>query len=418
MTRTFVTAFVCLSLAGSAFAQGPATKRLITETDINKFVWSADPQTSADGKWVAFTRVSINKDDYETSIWLASTDGKTAPRQFTAGPRDNAPRFSPDGSLLAFVRVAEKDGRRQPPQLYLIPMAGGEPRSITDLARGAGAATFSNDGKTIIFTSTTTDDDIAKAKNPPKDPPKESDVRVITRAVYRSNGGGFNDTTRRAQIYAVTLSDGVAAAPKRLSNDNFGAGAPQFSKDGSTIYYRSLHVKEPYFEDSRSQIWSIPASGGDSKLAFDFEGSMGDFEFSPDGRRLAFTGNQNMKPTRSFDQSELFLADVANGAIGAPRNLTSAYDYEIGGGVGGDQNPPRGGNAGGLIWTPDGKSLIIKVGEQGRANLKRIDASTGAVSAVASPTPSSQVMVSRRPDDSSGKTAGTWAPGSPASIAA
>ena len=60
------------------------------------------------------------KDDYETSIWIAATDGRTPPRRFTAGPRDQAPRFSPDGSLLAFVRVAEKDGKRQPPQLFLM----------------------------------------------------------------------------------------------------------------------------------------------------------------------------------------------------------------------------------------------------------------------------------------------------------
>jgi dipeptidyl aminopeptidase/acylaminoacyl peptidase len=111
---------------------------------------------------------------------------------------------------------------------------------------------------------------------------------------------------------------------------------------------------------------------------------MGGFEFSPDGRRLAFTGTKNMTPTRSYDQSDLFMSEVANGTIGAPKNLTATYDFEIGGGVGGDQNPPRGGSNGGLIWTPDGKSLIIKVGEQGRANLKRIDAATGAVTALTS----------------------------------
>ena len=363
-----------------ALAQTPA-KRLIAETDVTKFVWSADPQVSADGKTVAFVRVDANekKDDYETSIWIASTDGKTPPRRFTAGPRDQAPRFSPDGSLLAFVRVAEKDGKRQPAQLFLIPTMGGEPKAITDLPKGAGAAAFSPDGKTLVFTSTTTDEDVRLAKNPPKEPSKESDVKVITRAVYRSNGGGYNDPTRKAQIYAVTLSDGSSTEPRRLTNDSFGVSAPQFSKDGSTLFYRSLHVKEPYYEDSRSQLWSVPASGGESTLAFAFEGGMGDFDFSPDGKRLAFTGTKNMNPTRSYDQSDLFVSDVTGNAIGAPRNLTATYDFEIGGGVGGDQAPPRGGSAGGLIWSADGNSILIKVGEQGRANLKRIDSRSGAV---------------------------------------
>lgn len=385
--KTAVALVLAAALAAPAPAQTAApAKRLIAETDVAKFTWSADPQVSPDGRTVAFVRVDANekKDDYETSIWIAATDGKTPPRRFTAGPRDQAPRFSPDGSLLAFVRVAEKDGRRLPPQLYLMPTAGGEPKAITDLPKGAGAATFSADGKTILFTSTTTDDDIKLAKNPPKEPVRESDVKVITRAVYRSNGGGYNDPTRKSQIFAVTLSDGSAGEPKRLTNDAFGASAPQYSKDGATIYYRSLHVKETYYEDSRSQIWAVPAAGGESKLVFDFEGGMGDFDFSPDGRRLAFTGTKNMKPTRSYDQSDLFISDVTGGVIGAPKNLTTAYDFEIGGGVGGDQAPPRGGSNGGLLWSADGASLIIKAGEEGKANLKRVNATTGAVTAITS----------------------------------
>ena len=374
--------FLCVSLGAVMEAQTVTpSKRLIAETDVTKFVWSADPQVSSDGRSVAFVRVDANekKDDYETSIWIASTDGRTPPRRFTAGPSDLAPRFSPDGSLLAFLRVLEKDGKRQPPQLFLMPTSGGEPRAITDLPKGASAATFSPDGRTIVFTSTTTDEDIKLAKNPPKEPAMESDVKVITRAVYRANGGGYADPTRKAQIHAVTLSDGSSTEPRRISNDPFGAPAPLFSKDGSTLYYRSLHVKEPYYEDSRSQIWSVAASGGESKLLLDFEGSMGDFDFSPDGKRLAFTGARNTKPVRSYDQSDLFMADVTGGTIGAPRNLTVTYDLEIGGGVSGDQAPPRGGAAGGLIWSADSNWIIIKVGEQGRANLKRIDSRTGAV---------------------------------------
>lgn len=390
MTKVNPSLFLAVCLAAGPMAEAqtpaanPAARRPIAETDVTKFVWSADPQVSADGKTVAFVRVDVNekKDDYDTSIWLVATDGKTPPRRFTAGPRDSAPRFSPDGSLLAFVRAGEKDGKRQPPQLHLMPMGGGDPRAITNLPKGAGAAAFSPDGKTIVFTSTTTDEDIKLAKNPPKDAVKESDVKVITRAVYRANGGGYNDPTRKAQIHAVTLSDGSSTEPRRLSNDPFGAAGPTFSKDGTRLYYRSLHVKEPYYDDTRSQIWTVPVGGGESTLAFEFEGGIGDFEFSPDGSRLAFAGSKNMRPTRSFDQSDLFLAEVGNGAIGAARNLTADYDYEVGGGVGGDQSPPRGGSAGGLVWSADGHSIIVKVGEQGRANLKRIDTRTGAVTAL------------------------------------
>ena len=141
MTKVISSLFLALCLAVDPMAEaqttapGPAAKRPIAETDVTKFVWSADPQVSAYGETVAFVRVEVNekKDDYDTSIWLAATDGKTPPRRFTAGPGDSAPRFSPDGSLLAFLRVGEKDGKRQPPQLHLIPLGGGDPRAITNL---------------------------------------------------------------------------------------------------------------------------------------------------------------------------------------------------------------------------------------------------------------------------------------------
>ena len=101
MTKQISMSFVfCLAVSAVTTAQTlPLPKRLIAETDVAKFVWSADPQVSFDGRTVAFVRVDANekKDEYETSIWIAATDGKTPPRRFTTGPRDTAPRFSPDG---------------------------------------------------------------------------------------------------------------------------------------------------------------------------------------------------------------------------------------------------------------------------------------------------------------------------------
>src|SRR4051812_18759622 len=79
-----------------------AAKRPITETDLFKFVWIADPEISPDGRQVAFVRVTVNekKDGYSTALWIAPTDGSEPPRPFTSGPADNSPRWSPDNSRL------------------------------------------------------------------------------------------------------------------------------------------------------------------------------------------------------------------------------------------------------------------------------------------------------------------------------
>src|SRR6266852_5824197 len=103
----------------------------ITEKDLLQFHWVADPQISPDGRSVAYVLVSVNEkeDRYDTNVWVVSAAAGSEPRKLTEGPRDLAPRWSPDGRTLAFLRTGpEKDHPRS--QLYLLPMAGGEPRKL------------------------------------------------------------------------------------------------------------------------------------------------------------------------------------------------------------------------------------------------------------------------------------------------
>src|SRR5258705_6064087 len=134
------------------FVPAHAQKRNITEKDLFNFVWIADPQISPDGSRVAFVRVTVNarKDGYDTAIWSVSpATGES--HQLTAGPRDASPRWSPDGKYLCFVRVPEKDGRPDLPQLFMLAMAGGDSFQFNTKARGAGGAPGPPARKNIAF---------------------------------------------------------------------------------------------------------------------------------------------------------------------------------------------------------------------------------------------------------------------------
>ena len=150
-----------VSLVAACIA-GPlaAQQRAISDSDLFAFRWVASPQISPDGRQAAYVLVTVNAkhDGYETSLWLVATDGGSPPRRITAGPHDGTPRWSPDGSVLAFLR--SKDGH---PQIFLLSLTGGEAQQLTDLPKGAGPAAWSPDGKTIAFVSSTTPEDIAKA---------------------------------------------------------------------------------------------------------------------------------------------------------------------------------------------------------------------------------------------------------------
>ena len=94
---------ICAILAVTASAQ---SKRPFAPEDYHSLLTVADPQISPDGRSVAYVLVSVNEkeDRYDTNVWVVPAAAGSEPRRLTEGPRDFAPRWSPDGRTLAFLR--------------------------------------------------------------------------------------------------------------------------------------------------------------------------------------------------------------------------------------------------------------------------------------------------------------------------
>jgi dipeptidyl aminopeptidase/acylaminoacyl peptidase len=402
--------FFVVAISG-ALAANAAEKRFITEKDLFDFVWVGDAEVSPDGTRVAFVRVTVNekKEGYNTSIWIVPTSGNETPHRLTAGERDSTPRWSPDGKYLVFTRSTEKDGKPEPPQLCLLSMAGGDAFVFTSLPKGASDPKWSPDGKLIVFASSSNPEDLEKAekkkrkeeeqkrganpspsgspakddaaKKPEPENERESDVHVITRAVYRSNDEGYLDFKRPQHFWVVTAphNPDEKVQPKQLTRGRFSEDDALWSKDGAQIYFTTLHNDEPYYDLPKTELWSISPNGGEPTKITTLDLDPGAMALSPDGKQIAFTASVE-QPVNSYTQPDLWVMDLAKDA--KPRNLTEKFDFDVGDSVFGDNSAPRAGGGNRPIWTADGKGVVENFEREGRTNLGLFDVASGAMTEI------------------------------------
>ena len=227
----------------------------------------------------AVSRPDLVADRVVGQLWSVNLDGSDAHR-ITRGVSDSSPRFSPDGTLLAFVR-SPADGSGQ---LHVMAADGGEAMQLTDQKLGISGWRWSPDSRRIAFTAAVADEGrygTVANLGPGAEPP-----RRISTLKYRSNGFGYT-TDRRRHVFLIDVpcideEPRYAAAPsvqdptpepfrsvpepRRLTEGDFDHGDFAFSPDGSTLAVvsarhpdRDLDLANTVFElDLRSSEASLP----------------------------------------------------------------------------------------------------------------------------------------------------------------
>jgi dipeptidyl aminopeptidase/acylaminoacyl peptidase len=352
------------------------------EEDLLRFRWIADPRISPDGARVAFTlvRVDADEDEYRTDLWLAEVPAPGAepapPRALTFDGRSSQPRWSPDGTRLAFVRRAEG---AKTTQVHVLPLAGGEARAVTSLLKGANSPAWSPDGTRLAFLS---------GHDPARDtaerkPPKHEPGRIVTRAEFRWNDEGFTDWEHLDHVWVVGAEGGE---PKRLTKgDRFKESSPVWSRDGRHVLFATDRREAPWFaipaEDS--DVRAVPAdlaepTDGDGMVVVaDIAGPIQAFALGADGRLAAVGGIRAAKPN-TYEAEDLILFEGPWPRT-RPRVLTEGHDLHVGEGINSDQHPPRGGGALPLGFTAGGQGIVFAHARRGSCHLSLCDLATGRI---------------------------------------
>ena len=297
----------CLVIGLLASAAPAADKRPIQVQDLFKFKRVAAPRISPDGKAVVYqiTSVSLEENKSTTALWVASTDGKSPPKQLTdpKGKKDSSPQWSPDGKTILFEST-----RSDPPQLYVIPAEGGEPKQITSISTGAGDAIWSPDGKYIAFVSAVfpefsekpfaESDKLNKEKDDAidKSPVK---AKVFTRLFYRHWVEYVEDKRQHLFVIAVNPLWGYAEPHDATPGDRdafptsttFSSGDDfTFTPDSKHLVFTAVPAKNEAWS-TNYDICRVSITNTSPKwecLTTANKAADSGPKFSPDGKKLAW----------------------------------------------------------------------------------------------------------------------------------
>ncbi|MEW5720803.1 MAG: S9 family peptidase, partial [Chloroflexota bacterium] len=343
------------------------TRKPITIDTLFQIKLVSDPQISPDGKTIAFVQTTpdLEGDKYRLHIWLVPADGSAPPRQFTFGEsKDRAPRWSPDGKFIAFVSDRDKERKDQ---LYLIAIAGGEARRLTDDALRPSAPVWSPNGKMIAFTSKV----VTKESKTANDARDDSDVKAYTRLNYKSNDEGLWDYGWR-QVYVWQIANGESY---QLTRGNYNHTAPAWSPDSKMIVFSANRTAKAD-EKNITDLWLVASRGGELKRLTRRKGPTVAPAFSPDGKWLAFVGHQN--EYENVTEASIYVMPARGGAA---VKITGDFDRTYGGALATDLRSADHAPAA-PVWSKDGKTIYFVATNGGTSNIYAVSSKGGAVKQV------------------------------------
>ncbi|HHX10967.1 MAG TPA: S9 family peptidase [Firmicutes bacterium] len=356
-----------------------STKRRLTPDDLYKLVFVSDPQVSPDGKRIAYVRTIIDEKtkEYRSQIWITSTCGTAKPRPFTSGPKtDNSPRWSPDGSRLAFV--SDRGGDRQ---IWIMPTAGGEAYQLTKMRRGASNPVWSPDGTKICFTALVDPDDKPEDIQKPMDDKAREEERkkrreepaLVTRIKVKADAAKGLISNGRTHLFVQDVEGKEPA--KQITSGDFDHHNPAWSPDGKYIAFSANRREDGDYDPWLVDIFVIPSEGGEARKLTDTKGPSMAPVWTPDGKHIIYAGHK-----REFGAATLARIWKIPAEGGDAVVLTAGFDRAVGDSMAGDCR--FGPSQSGPALSPDGNTVYFLANNSGETALFSVPVEGGEVEQV------------------------------------
>jgi Tol biopolymer transport system component len=237
-------------------------------------------------------------------------------RRLTSSPRpygDSGPAVSPDGKTVAFFRHSDPDAA----DVYIVPLAGGEPKRLTFFNAQIHGLTWTADGREIIFSSYQDRAEVVSLWRVETSGGRPEEVKGIGEnlsfpsVARRGNRLACVQSISKAAIWRVEVqgSGHQSAQPEKFIPSTRNDQAPQYSPDGKRVAFVSDR-------SGKDEFW-ICDSEGHNAYSLSSGGKVGAYRWSPDSQRIAFI---------TSGHCNIYAMNVDGGV---PRQLTTERSTEV-----------------------------------------------------------------------------------------
>jgi dipeptidyl aminopeptidase/acylaminoacyl peptidase len=356
MRRRLIAAFLALGggLTGRLSGQAPQP---ITVDEFIQAPTVSDPRMSPDGSLVAFvvSTPSLDDDRVTSKIWLAETATGESWQATAGSGNDRAPRWAADSRNLAFLSTRDGD-----PQIYRLPVRGGEVTRVTNYTGGVKDFVWSPDGKALFFWTDVKWPDSTEAEQ--RAAPYPTQAKIWTNLFYRH----WNEwrVGVRSHVFRVLLADGSVTDLTPIDRD-----VPTLALGGEDVAVSPVgtEVAVVYNPDSslatttNNDIFVMGPDGSARQPITTNAANDHSPAYSPDGRHIAYLSTT--QPGFESDRQQIMLYERASGrrVPVAPRWDRSVLAFQ---------------------WLQDTHTILAEVEERGGHAFYRVDLPTGRTTKV------------------------------------
>lgn len=333
---------ICIVVCLVSTVSTAQDKRPFSSMDVFSMEWVGDPQISPDGKTVVYIRRGMNimNDRRQSRLWIINTDGSDHSKLSSKDVNESNPRWSPDGSRIAFTSRTDNGS-----EIFVYWLKTAKIAKISDLESSPRSLSWSPDGKRIAFSMFEKGKELSLV-TPPEKPNNAvwaNQPRVTSRLKHEADGVGYLKPGF-SHLYVIPAEGGT---PKKLTNGDFHHRSTPAWENNESLIFSSNRNENWEYEFRNSELYRVNINSGDIQAITDRNGPDNNPVTSKNGD-IAYLGFDDKVQTYQLTHLHIFKEGKST-----PQKLNIDFDRSI-------SSP---------VWNQNGDGIYFKYDDHGNTKI-------------------------------------------------